>query len=330
MKKVPRPAIILVTLLGIWVLLLPWFYRDLFDHYFYMPFLGIIGATVANTTPAAAGIVYFPSLTQLQISPATAVQFSLIIQAYGMGLGTYKWYWVNKKLFLWNLMPICLSAGLLGIFTSMLIIPIQNPQLLSLTFNTVAFLFTQVILFSILFEHQYPNLVLQLTGKRLVLLALFSFTGGLISGWIGFGIDTLFYFLLTLRFRIHPAVAIVTSISLMAAMSLAGTLINCVYYEVPLSLWYSAIPGVTVAGLFLATYLAVKLGAKNILLLFTALLSLNFLLSFWNQTFIPLDPRVKTIMLWSISGYLLFIHLKILHNNPRNLAAATERFDLKP
>ena len=330
MKHLPRPFIIMIVVATIWTLLLPFFYHDLIHKFFYMPLLGIIGATVANTTPAAAGIVYFPILTSLKISPTTAVQFSLLIQAYGMSLGTYKWFLLDKRLFLWNALPVCLVGGLLGIGVSMLIFPITNPHMLSLVFNGIAFLFTQIIFFSILFRHQYPRLELKLDRKTLIILALCAFSGGLISGWIGFGIDTLFYFLLTLLFRINPVISIVTSISLMAAMSAAASVINCVVYDLPLSLWYAALPGVTIASLFLASRLAVKVGAKNILLLFTSSLSLNFLLSFWTQQIIPINDPLKYTISGVIFFYLVVIHVKLFKQNDENMAVSVGSFDLKP
>ncbi|MBN1843546.1 MAG: sulfite exporter TauE/SafE family protein [Deltaproteobacteria bacterium] len=305
------PYIIVTIVYGLWLILLPYFREDFLGRFYYMPFLGIIAATVANITPAAAGIVYFPILTRLQINPLTAVQFNLIIQAYGMGLGTFKWYLVNKKLFMTNVIPICLFGGIIGIIISIIFVPIDNPQLLTLTFNFIAFLFTQVIFFSILFRRKYPNLKIDLTIYNIMILFAFSLLGGLISGWIGFGIDTMFYFILTFIFKINPAVAIVTSISLMAALSVTGTLLNIIVNQVPLSLWYSAVPGVTIAGLFLAAYFAVKIGPKNILILFTFLLSIDFFMTFWTQQTIPMSQTVRMVLTYIIIVYLLIIHVKI-------------------
>ena len=304
-------CLILLSVLALWVFVFPHFQKEFLEHFYYMPFLGVIAATVANTTPAAAGIVYFPVLTRLEISPATAVQFSLIIQAYGMGLGTFKWACVNKKLFIANVIPLCLFGGTLGIVTSMLFIPIKSPELLTLVFNCIGFVFTQIIFYSILFKRKYPNLSVDLTPVNATLLFACSLVGGMISGWIGFGIDTLFYFILTFVFRVNPAVAIVTSISLMAALSGVGTLINVLFYEVPFSLWYAAVPGVTVAGLFLASYFAIKIGPKNILILFAFLMSLDFFMALWTQHTIPMSQTVRMGLTYILVTYLLVIHVKI-------------------
>jgi len=312
MRTNKRPLYaILFTVLCLWLFMFPHFQKEFLDKFYYMPFLGVIAATVANTTPAAAGIVYFPVLTRLHITPASAVQFSLIIQAYGMGLGTFKWYRVNKRLFIANVIPLCLLGGILGIVTSIVVVPIKNPELLTLIFNTMGFVFTQIIFFSILRKHHYPNLSIDLTALNSAILFIFSLIGGLISGWIGFGIDTLFYFILTFLFNVNPAVAIDTSISLMAALSAVGTLLNIALYEVPFSLWYAAVPGVTVAGLFLASYFAVKIGPKNILLLFAFLMSADFFMALWTQDTIPMSQTIRMVLTYVLVTYLLVIHVKI-------------------
>lgn len=311
---------------GVWMYLFPYFREDFLGRFYYMPFLGTIAATVANTTPAAAGIVYFPILTRLDIHPVTAVQFSLIIQAYGMGLGTFRWFLVNKKLFISNVILVCLFGGVSGIIISIVFIPIENPEMLTLTFNFIAFVMTQIIFFSILFRYKYPKLNVALTPGNIAILFGFSLAGGLISGWIGFGIDTMFYFILTVIFKINPAASIVTSISLMAAVSLVGTILNVIFHEVPLSLWYSAIPGVTIAGLFLAAYLAVKLGAKNVLLLFTFLLSIDFLMTLWTQNTIPISQTIRMFITYALVAYLIIIHIKIFKQSYTHIGSELGEF----
>jgi len=326
MKKDVSPYIILAVVAGLWILFFPHFAKDFISRYFYMPFLGIIAATVANTTPAAAGIVYFPILTKLHISPITAVQFSLVIQAYGMGLGAFRWFLVNKRLFIFSVLPVCLAGGLAGLVVSIVFYPIANPGMLSLIFNCIALLCTQFIFFSILCKRKYPKLEVRLNKANVLILLGFSFVGGLISGWIGFGIDTMFYFILTVMFRINPAAAIVTSISLMAAMSIAGTILNVIFHSVPFSLWYSAIPGVTIAGLFLAAYLAMKLGAKNILILFSLLLSADFFVTFWTQQVIPISQTTRMLVTHGLIIYLVYIHARIFKESYKDIDTSLGEF----
>jgi len=325
-QKNKIPYIISLVVGVLWLIGLVWFYQDFIQNYFFMPFLGVIAATVANTTPAAAGIVYFPILTRLSISPISAVRFNLIIQAYGMGLGTLKWYLVNKRLFIFNVIPICIFGGMIGVIFGIVVFPIAKPELLTLIFNFVAFLFTQIIFISILRKRAYPKTSITLTPRSLLLLFGFSLLGGLISGWIGFGIDTMFYFILTMVFHINPAVAIVTSISLMAAMSIFGTFLNILLYDVPLALWFSAIPGVTLAGLFLAAYFAMKLGAKNVLLLFSGLLTIDFFVTLWTQKTIPMSEGLRMFITYALVIYLCGIHVKIFKQSYKELGSSLGEF----
>ena len=327
MKVKDRTQYIILAVAGIiWLLAFPYFKEAFLTKYSYMPLLGIVAATVANTTPAAAGIVYFPVLTKLHIDPFTAFQFSLIIQAYGMSLGTFKWYKLNKRLFLTSILPICIFGGMIGVTLGIVVFPLKSPELLILTFNSIAFIFTQVIFFSILFKCQYPNTIIALTRSRTFILFMISLLGGLISGWIGFGIDTIFYFVLTIGFKINPAISIVTSISLMAAISIFGTVLNIIFNNVPFSLWYSAIPGVTIAGLFIASYIAVKIGARNVLMLFTFFLCSDFFLTLWTQKTIPMSQALKTGITYALVIYLLVVHVKIFKQGYNSLSESLGEF----
>ncbi|MBF0242992.1 MAG: sulfite exporter TauE/SafE family protein [Desulfamplus sp.] len=318
-NRYSTPLIIVAVVTILWLAALPYFYEIFFSKLFYMPFVGSVAAIVANITPAAAGIVYFPILTHLNVSPTTVSQFNLIIQAYGMGLGTFRWFLFNKKLFIFNVIPISIAGGFIGEIVSIVFFPIQNPEMLTLIFNFISFLFTQIIFISLLRNSKYPNTNVVLTPLNLSVMFFFSFLGGLLCGWIGFGIDTIFYFIMTMLFRINPAASIVTSIALMAAMSISGTVLNAIFHEIPLELWYSAIPGVTIGGLFLAAYIAVKMGARNILLLFTFFLSIDFFAALWTQQTIPISETLRKSIIYVLVLYMLFIHIKIFRNQSKNI-----------
>ena len=94
---------------------------------------------------------------------------------------------------------------------------------------------------------------------------------------------------------------------------------NIIFNHVPLSLWFSAVPGVTIAGLFLAAYLAVKIGAKNILLLFTLLLSTDFIVTLWTQHTIPMTQTLRMLVTYALVAYMLFIHVKIFKQSYKEI-----------
>ena len=77
-KKISLPYIILAIVSTIWICLFPYFSEDFMNNFYYMPFLGTIAATVANTTPAAAGIVYFPIFNPPDHQPCNrrSIQFN--------------------------------------------------------------------------------------------------------------------------------------------------------------------------------------------------------------------------------------------------------------
>ncbi|MBF0413632.1 MAG: sulfite exporter TauE/SafE family protein [Desulfamplus sp.] len=325
-KKYNIPVIILVFVSVLWLIAFPLFHEVFLSKLFYMPFVGAIAAIIANITPAAAGIIYFPILTHLSIAPITVCQFNLIIQAYGMGLGTLRWFMFNRKLFILNALPITIAGGFVGEIVSIVLFPIDNPELLTLIFNFISFLFTQIIFISLLRNSRYPNVSIQLTLFNCTIMFIFAFIGGLMCGWIGFGIDTIFYFLMTMMFRINPAASIVTSIALMAAMSISGSVLNAIFHDIPLELWYSAIPGVTIGGLFLAAYIAVKMGSRNILLLFTFFLSVDFFVALWTQQAIPISETVRKMLIYTLVFYMLFVHIKIFRNQSKNMNSSTGEF----
>ena len=62
--------------------------------------------------------------------------------------------------------------------------------------------------------------------------------------WIGFGVDIIFYFILTIFYRVNAAASIVTSIVLMAGVSIMGTIFNSFLFTLPVNIWFSALPGV--------------------------------------------------------------------------------------
>ena len=326
LKNIKTQYKILAVVTILWIIAFPHFKEEFITNYSFMPLLGIVAATVANTTPAAAGIVYFPILTKLKIDPFTAFQFSLIIQAYGMSLGAFKWYKLNKNLFLKSILPICIIGGMTGASLSIVVFPLKNPELLTLTFNSVAFIFTQIIFFSILFKFQYPYTDIEVTKERSIIFFIISMIGGIISGWIGFGIDTIFYFVLTIGFKINPAISIVTSISLMAATSIYGTILNIIFNNVPFALWYSAIPGVTLAGLFIASFIAIKIGAKNVLLLFTFFLCADFFLTLWTQQTLPMSQTLRTGITYALVIYLLAVHVKIFKQSYNDMTSNLGKF----
>ena len=262
------PVYIFAAVILFWLACLPIFYADFVSQYFFMPFLGIVAATVANVTPTAAGIVYFPVMTRIHMDPAQVVLYTLMIQSFGMSLGSIKWFIVDRKLFLKNVLIVSLIGGSIGIALAIFFFPVRDPQRIKTIFDYFSYLIVVLVLIRVLLQKKQGIIDFKLDYFSFTVLFAFSIFGGLVSGWIGFGVDIIFYFILTIFYRINAAAAIVTSIVLMAGVSIVGTALNSLLFTLPINIWFSALPGVAAGGLFIATFLAVKARWWKVLVFF--------------------------------------------------------------
>ncbi len=309
--------IILISVAILWALLTPRFWPDLSQKYFFMPILGVLAATVANTTPVAAGIVYFPILTFLKISPLEAVLYTMMIQSYGMGIGAIRWFIEDRRLFLWKVLPICLIFGAAGAFCSTVYFPLTNPAILKNVFNIISFILVSAIFYSVIKKHRYPKTSIPLNRRNVILLIIAAYIGGVFAGWLGFGIDTVFYFLLTLVFRVQPAIAIVTSIALMTGISLFGTGLHYIIHPdvLPWGIWYSALPGVTLGGIFLAAYLTTEVTMKKFFIIFIFFLLAEFGVITLTQITLTTRYIVQFIIINALVLYLVYIHIRLFRQS---------------
>ena len=258
LNKKYLPAYILSAVILFWLACLPIFYADFVSRYFFMPFLGIVAATVANVTPTAAGIVYFPVMTRIHMDATQVVIYTLMIQSFGMSLGTIKWFLVDRKLFLKNVLVVCLIGGSIGIALAIFFFPLRDPHRIKTAFDYFSYVITILVLIRVIIQKGQGIIDFKFDVYSFTVLFTCSIFGGMISGWIGFGVDTIFYFVLTIFYRINAAAAIVTSIVLMAGVSIVGTILNSILFDLPINIWFSALPGVAIGGLFVATFLAVR------------------------------------------------------------------------
>ena len=309
--------IILLAVAILWGLLTPKFWPELSEKYFFMPILGVLAATVANTTPVAAGIVYFPILTFLKISPLEAVLYTMMIQSYGMGIGAIRWFIEDKRLFLWKVLPICLLFGAAGAFSSTIIFPLTNPGILKNAFNIISFILVSAIFYSVIKKHRYPKTSVAFNRKNIIILIISAYVGGVFAGWLGFGIDTVFYFVLTLVFRIQPAIAIVTSIALMTGISIFGTGMHYIIHPefLPWGIWYSALPGVTLGGIFLAAYLTTEVTMKKFFIIFLFFLLAEFGVITLTQITLTLRYVIQFIIINTLVLYLVYIHIRLFRQS---------------
>lgn len=185
-------------------------------------FLGILGATIANSTGAGGGIVFLPFFTSLGFSLNQSLGTSFAIQCFGMTAGALTWLIFQRK--------DAPQDAVTGDF--------RRAFLVSAAGSVVGLRVAQEwfpepgidvkVLFSV-FSIMVGLLILQRTlsacPKRetrtgplnrieLLGLGIVGLAGGAITAWLSVGVGELVaVYLIALRFRINYAVAVAVCVS---------------------------------------------------------------------------------------------------------------------
>jgi uncharacterized membrane protein YfcA len=253
--------------------------QELYAAWF-MPFLGIVAATIAMSTPAGGGVVFFPVMVLLGVPPFEAVAFSVGAQSVGMGIfGTFNWMKRDRSAILF---PVVIAAALIGgavTLLALLVFPVAEAAPLQLTFSFFGVGLATYIFYSLRHGLDKQSNRFQWSVWGLVAIAIVGLVGGLFVGYIGAGIDALLFFVLTSRFKIDSHQATVTSI---VTMGLTATVPFAVHLfiisDVPINLWLMVLPGILI-GARIGPWLNKTLGSRRILIGFASLLLIEFLMT---------------------------------------------------
>lgn len=236
-------------------------------HFF---FIGVLAATVANSTGAGGGIVFLPVFTLLGLSVTESLATSLAIQSFGMTAGGLSWLQhlhrgaiVDAQSQSFRRILLVGGCGsLLGLRMAQEFIsdPVWNVEWLFSVFSLVVGL---VILVGTL-KGSGVNGGREdgIRPGELAGLAGCGFVGGAITAWLSIGVgEMLAIYLLALRFRVNLAVAVavcVTSITVITGVPF--------YFgksAIVLEVLVFAAPGALIGGT-LARHLAIFLGARRL------------------------------------------------------------------
>jgi uncharacterized membrane protein YfcA len=260
--------------------------QELYEAWF-MPFLGVAAATIAMSTPAGGGIVFFPTMVLLGVPPMEAVAFSVGAQSVGMGIfGTFNWVKQDRSAIM---IPVVIAAVLFGSAASLIalfVFPISEAEPLQLTFSFFGVGLATYVIYSLREGINKQNNRFQWGLWMFVAIIIVGVFGGLLVGYIGAGIDALLFFVLTSRFKIDTHQATVTSI---ITMGLTAMIPFCVHLfilgDVPINLWLMVLPGILI-GSRIGPWLNKTLGSKRILIVFALLLIIEFLMTISKFTFL--------------------------------------------
>ena len=276
----PRQAFIVLALCGllsaygaIWLTLL----SEGVSGIPYWPFtlIGVFGASIANSTGAGGGVVFVPAFsiaeaqTAITLSTNQIVAMSLLIQCFGMSVGSLTW--LNRMAerpseldlpqpVFWRIIGLSLTLCLPSIWMTQAIVRVDTDLLLIL-FKSFSLILGGLLLASTFRPTRAaPRSTLTPTDQG-VILGLGAI-GGVATALLSVGVGEFIALYLFLRgFSLNVSVAaavIVTAISVIAAAPLA-VLNGAPYWPIVAM----AVPGVMLGG-FLGRRIAQGLGPTRL------------------------------------------------------------------
>ncbi len=175
-------------------------------------------------TSEGGGAIAFPVMTLvLGVAPATARDFSLMIQSCGMTAAAFTLGFMKVTLE-YSSLVLCSTGGVVGIIFGLHIVdPALSPPAKKLGFVSIWFSFASVLVFLNRY-HKRPTFsaVQDLNWWRFIVLLAAGFLGGIFTSFAGSGLDICSFSVLTLLFRISEKVATPTSVILMAINTVIG------------------------------------------------------------------------------------------------------------
>ncbi|WP_164848366.1 sulfite exporter TauE/SafE family protein [Halobacteriovorax sp. HLS] len=246
----------------------------------FMPFVGILAATIAMSTPAGGGIVFFPIMILLGIAPLQAVGFSLGAQSVGMGIfGTYNWFKTDRAAIVSPIVAIVVPIAIAASLVTILIFPASKSSYLQVGFSCFGIFLAGYIYKHLDIDKSTSRRDIILNKSLVLSLVGVGLAGGAIVGYIGIGVDTLLFFVLTFFFKIDSHKATVTSIVTMGITAMVPFFVHLLIIKnVPLHLWLMVLPGIFL-GARLGPWINMRLGQRRILSIFATILVIEFLMT---------------------------------------------------
>lgn len=231
---------------------------------FYMPFLGIFAATLANTVPIGGGIVYVPALLLLGVDMKLGVSFTVATMSFGNGLfGFLRWLNKNSQLLIWESFWYTVIPSWIGSIIAIFLLPEMSTEYVKILFASVCIKVSILValaawkggmdklshLFTSTNQSAHPTEALSsstsLSQSCIYTLIIITFLGGLILvPNIGIGPALTTYLILN-YFGYSTQSSIVTGIITGGWVCLLPFIIHIFYQQdIPYELWLMVIPGV--------------------------------------------------------------------------------------
>lgn len=291
-----------------------WF---LFAQYWPASVTMVLGSFVAGSTAGGGGAVAFPVFTKvLHISSTDARTFSLMIQAFGMGMASV--FILSRRIPILPRVVLFVSLGgvvghVLGTFW--LIIPGSYPKILftfiATAFGIVLYISTYLIKWRPLFRMPEWN-----HHRKWAFMAVGVF-GGIFSAQVGSGIDMLTFMVLTLAFGIDEKVSTPTTVIIMAINSWVGFFLHGVVIQDIGQMWNHWLVAVQIViiGAPLGAYVASRIHRHNVINFLLVLIALELVTTLLLIPIRTWTEIVVTATALSIFGVFFWILLHYRHEH---------------
>jgi uncharacterized membrane protein YfcA len=239
-----------------------------------MPFVGVIGSTIAMATPAGGGIVYFPVIAMIAVPATQATSYAYATQTVGMGVfGAINWIRKAHHLIIWWVIGVTVVATWVGSALSMFVFPIHNDLVLESMFASFCFLLIVYVIWGLV-KGSLPaqDQELPLDWKSVSVCAVTGILGGILLGWIPVGVDVFMFVVLTALYGMDPRRATVISILILGWSSILPFLVHLIWRQtIPMYFWALTLGG-CVLGARIGTLLLILIGKRVMLIGFIVIL----------------------------------------------------------
>eukprot|EP01090_Pellita_catalonica_P008468 TRINITY_DN1931_c0_g1_i1.p1 TRINITY_DN1931_c0_g1~~TRINITY_DN1931_c0_g1_i1.p1 ORF type:complete len:355 (+),score=30.40 TRINITY_DN1931_c0_g1_i1:890-1954(+) len=245
----------------------------------FMPLIGIGSATIAMSTPAGGGILWFPALTLIgTLTTRETVALSISIQLFSMGIfGTCQWMQKDVNAFLWSILTLAWIGSCVGSSLALLVLEINTAAIIRIIFSAVGVILAGYMIYTLAAKQSDVKRSIDMTAGRAVLLFGVGILGGFLVGYIGFGVDIVIYVAMVGWFKIDSQIATINSIALMGWSCLPPFLVHLLKHDsVHWDLVLPALLGVLV-GARIGPNLNYILGKRKVVIFFTVLLLAEFI-----------------------------------------------------
>jgi len=212
----------------------------------------VFGSLVGGGTSEGGGAVAFPIFTKVLSIPAPDARlFTYLIQSVGMSAASLSILYARVPIAN-RALALAAPAGVTGAVVSILTIAphVSAPQV-RIYFTVLLTALAAALIVMNLSGVRHRNLMIPRSGPtEAAVLILAGFVGGLVSGTVGVGENTVTFLVLVLLFRLSEKVATPTTVILMTVVSIAAALTHLLIARdvshAAVQYWLAAVPVVVV------------------------------------------------------------------------------------